>query len=176
MSSDGNPDIRMRQRILATVREFPGLHLREIARQLDTSVALVEYHVPMLEKAGVVRIDSDDRYVRLFAISSGPDLTPARRKQLAVLRHEWPLLIILRMLDVGAPLRHGELCDLLDMGKSKLSFHLKKLQGVGLVHKLDDGTFDLVQRTETADLLLSYQPTRDLRDRFSDLWANLYDA
>ena len=41
-----------RDRIRAIVVQFPGLHLREIARQMDISLALVQYHIPRLVEDG----------------------------------------------------------------------------------------------------------------------------
>lgn len=171
---DGSNDLRMRQRILALVREFPGLHLREVARQLDTSVALVEYHAPVLQEKNLVHVEPDGRYLRLYPEKEGHRLEPAKRRHLAVLRQEIPLQVCLRLLDAGGPLRHGELVDRLGIGKSKLSFHLGKLMATGLVHKDADGAFDLVDRESTTDLLLSHRPTPDLRDRFHELWVSFY--
>lgn len=164
----------MRQRILALVREFPGLHLREIARQLDTSVALVEYHAPALEEKGLIHLERDQRYLRLYPERGSERLTPNERRHVAVLRQELPLQVCLRLLDADGPLRHGELVDSLGISKSKLSFHLNKLTDAGLVHKVDDGAFDLVDREATTDLLVAHRPTPDLRDRFHDLWVSFY--
>jgi len=38
-------ELETRKKIYETVKRFPGLHLREIARQLDMSVPLVDYHL-----------------------------------------------------------------------------------------------------------------------------------
>ena len=166
-------DLEMRRRVLHVVQQYPGLHVREAARQLGTSLALVEYHVRLLEEAELVEVRRDDRYSRLFAVQrSGP--TEDERALLALLRERLPLRITLHLLDHGGPAKHGEIAQALAMGKSKLSFHLRKLEAAGIVARTDEGTFDLVQPRRVQRLLYTYKPTPDLREEFAKLWLALY--
>lgn len=168
-------DLDTRRRLYALVQSYPGLHIREAARQLETSVALVEYHAAILRDNGLLRQERDDRYVRLYAIagkSQGP--TDAERAQLKVLRERLPLRIALHLLDHDEPQQHKDIAKALDLGKSKLSFHLRKLEAAGIVAKAPDGRFVVCERTRLLDLLLNYQPTPDLRHEFADLWLSLY--
>jgi DNA-binding transcriptional ArsR family regulator len=170
----GPLDLETRRRIVATVREYPGLHLRELARQLDTSLALVEYHVAILTQNGLVRSERDERYVRLFAKGDAQEPSPREREALGALRAKIPLQVTLYLLDQEGPIQHKTMVDALGLGKSKLSFHLRKLEAAGLVRKTGDGRFEPVDRVRLQALLLEYQPTKDLRSEFADLWENLY--
>ncbi len=162
-----------RQRILDAVRRYPGIHLRELARELGMSIALVEYHVPFLQRNDLLITESDGSYTRLYA--TGENAVPAdRRPWLAVLRQEHPLRIVLALLGEDGPVRHGALHTTTGLGKSKLSFHLRKLESAGIVEKTPDG-FALVDRETTKRLLLRHRPTSDLRDRFAAFWAGFYD-
>lgn len=170
-------DLDIRRRIVATIQAYPGLHVRELARQLDTSVALVEYHIAILGQNGLLRQERDERYVRLYAAGSagkGPAPTARQRDQLAALRAKLPLQITLHLLDQEGPLQHKRICDDLDLGKSKLSFHLRKLEAAGVVRKDADGRFEPTDRPGLLALLLAYKPTPDLKDEFADLWSSLY--
>jgi predicted transcriptional regulator len=168
-------DLEMRRRLYALVQSYPGLHIREAARQLETSVALVEYHAAILRDNGFVRQERDDRYVRLFAVaasSEGP--TEAERVQLKLLRERIALRVTLHLLDQDGPVQHKAIAEALGLGKSKLSFHLRKLEAAGLVHKTPEGLFAVRERSRLLGLLLAYKPTPDLREEFGDLWLSLY--
>jgi predicted transcriptional regulator len=169
-------DLATRRRLYALVQAYPGLHIREAARQLETSVALVEYHAALLRENGLLREERDERYVRLFAVApaSGKGPTEAERRALAVLREKLPLRITLHLLDHDAPQQHKAIAEALELGKSKLSFHLRKLEAAGIVQKEADGRFVVRERARLLALLLSYQPTPDLREEFADVWLSLY--
>src|SRR5687767_9978262 len=170
----GDPllEVEMRRRLYATVRQYPGIHVREAARQLDTSLALVEYHLTLLRDHGLVSVEKDDRYARLYPREAGaPDKKD--RAAIAVLRERLPLQITLHLLDQGAT-KHKDLADALGMGKSKLSFHLRKLEAAGVVVKDDEGRFAAADATRLQRLLAAYPPTQDLRTAFADVWLALY--
>ncbi|HUR63168.1 MAG TPA: winged helix-turn-helix transcriptional regulator [Candidatus Thermoplasmatota archaeon] len=168
-------DLATRRRLYALVQEYPGLHIREAARQMETSVALVEYHAALLRENGLLREERDERYVRLFAVAKdakGP--TEAERRSLSTLRERLPLRITLHLLDQDGPQQHKAIAQALGLGKSKLSFHLRKLEAAGIVEKGADGRFAVRERARLLALLLSFQPTPDLREEFADLWLSLY--
>ena len=163
--------LETRRRFLRMVRDYPGLHLREIARQMDTSVALVEYNLPFLVDAGAVRTEQDERYLRVYPVGEGAP-TRAERALLGPLRSEIALHIVLFLLDRG-PTRHKDICEALDLGKSKLSFYLRKLEDAGLVRQAKDG-FTVEKPARVKRLLLERRPTPDLRERFAELWLGFY--
>lgn len=160
-------DLEFRRELYATVREFPGLHVRELARQLGTSVALIEYHIPVLLESELIAIESD-RYQRVF-----PAGTPEKnRKWLGILREEHPARIVLLLLNEGA-LRHGEICEQLEMGKSKATFHLKKMIAAGLVKK-EGPQFYVADTKKVTQILVANRPTRAALANFASLWSNFY--
>ncbi len=165
-------DLGMRRRIYALVQGYPGIHVREAARQLDTSMALIEYHVAVLEQHGLVMRERDDNHIRLYASASTP--APADRAKLGVLRERLPLQVSLYLLDRGEGVAHGRIAQDLGMGKSKLSFHLRKLEAAGIVRKQDDGQFALIDGPGLQRLLLEHEPTPELRRDFADVWLKLY--
>ncbi len=171
----GGPlDLDIRRRIYATIQAYPGLHVRELARQLETSVALVEYHLAILGQNGLVRVERDERYARLFAKGDAAAPSARERDALGALRAKLPLQITLYLLDQEEAVQHKRICDDLGLGKSKLSFHLRKLEAAGVVRKSADGRFEPADRARLLALLLAYQPTPDMRTEFADLWASLY--
>jgi DNA-binding transcriptional ArsR family regulator len=106
------------------------------------------------------------------AKGSGP--TAAEREVLQALRARLPLQVTLYLLDQDGPVQHKRLCADLDLGKSTLSFHLRKLEAAGVVRKTPDGRFEPRERAHLLRLLLAYQPTPDLLQEFADTWSSLY--
>ena len=177
MAQDPKPDpllaLEMRRRLYATVRQYPGIHVREAARQLDTSLALVEYHLNLLRENGLVTVEKDDRYARLYARDAAASPDKKDRVAVAILRERLPLQVTLHLLDKG-PTKHKDLADALGMGKSKLSFHLRKLETAGVVAKDVAGRFLVGDPKRVDRLLAAYPPTRDLQEEFADVWLGLY--
>ena len=158
-----------RARILAMIAQYPGLHVRELARQLDASQARVAYHIPIMVGAGAVEERRTDGALHLFA--KGDRLKAHDRDVLALLRRPLPLQIVLQLLDEPG-LRHAALASSLGLGKSKLSFHLKKMVELGIVD-LHDGV-QLIRPNQLRKLLEGQRATPDLRTRFADMWESFY--
>jgi predicted transcriptional regulator len=171
-SRDPILELEMRRRLHALVQDYPGIHIREAARQLDTSQALVEYHVALLRDHGLLTVEKEDRYARLFPVGKAAQ-SPADRASVGLLRERLPLRVTLHLLDNG-PTKHKDLADALDLGKSKLSFHLRKLEAAGLVGKDAEGRFEVRDAARVRSLLDAFPPTKDLREEFADVWLSLY--
>jgi predicted transcriptional regulator len=165
-------ELAIRRRLYAVVKEYPGIHVREAARQLGTSMALVEYHLALLRDHGLVSVVKEDRYARLYP-TDAPAPRPADREQVGLLRQRLPLRVTLTLLDDG-PTKHKDLADALGLGKSTLSFHLRKLETAGLVQRDAEGRFAVREPARVLRLLLAFPPTRDLRQEFADVWLSLY--
>jgi predicted transcriptional regulator len=165
-------ELATRRRLYGVVKEYPGIHVREAARQMRTSMALVEYHLALLREHGLVTVSKEDGYARLYP-ADAPAPGPGEREQLGLLRQRLPLRITLTLLDDG-PTKHKELADALGLGKSTLSFHLRKLEAAGLVARDAEGRFAVKDAPRVLRLLLAFPPTRDLRQAFADVWLSLY--
>ena len=168
-------DLETRRRFIALIQKYPGLHVREAARQLGEDQALLAYHLPKLVEAGLVIEEKGARYSRLFPTRAGRPVpaSPQERKMLAVLREPIALKTVLFLLDNG-PARHGQLATGLGMLKGHLSYHVGKLQKAGVVRRTATGEIELENRTRMLRLLLENEPTKDLLDRFLSLWNTLY--
>lgn len=165
-------ELATRRRLYAVVKEYPGIHVREAARQLGTSMALVEYHLALLREHGLVRVSKEDGYARLYP-TDAPAPSASERERIGLLRQRLPLRVTLTLLDDG-PAKHKDLAEALGLGKSTLSFHLRKLEAAGLVARDAEGRFAVRDPPRVLRLLLAYPPTQDLRQAFADVWLSLY--
>lgn len=158
----------MREKILGLVRDYPGLHLRELARQADTSLNLVQYHVQHLEADGLVELALQGGKVQVFP----PDIRKAERVTLGHLRNRNRLRIVMVVLENG-PVPHGAILYHIRMGKSTLSFHLRDLEEAKVVEKADGG-YVVPDEKNVRALLGRYPPTPDAADRMGELWTAFY--
>lgn len=167
----------MRRRIYQCIMQYPGLHVRELARQLDTSASLVEYHLNHLLARGLVTEMREDRYQRLYPAEGQAALLGVHeRRVLGLLREPIPLSVLLFMLDQeGVTAKHKDICEALGLGKSKLTFHLKKLQAAEVIEKTPEGSFRVRKPEMVSWLMVAYQPTPDLKQKFAELWLSLYE-
>jgi predicted transcriptional regulator len=169
--------VDMRKLVYDAVRRYPGIHLRNLERQVGTSAALAQYHLKHLVDEGFVEVHDQGGYTRYYPTSKGKSarVTAKDVPILGLLREGPALHIVLVLLDHG-PKTHGELARETKIGKSTLSYHLAKLAEVGIVERVpSQPALRLANRDYIYRLLLTYSPTPDLLDTLSDLWRDLYE-
>lgn len=173
-------ELETRREIFDLVKQVPGLHMREISRKLDMSIALVEYHLNYLEENGVISAITEGGYKRYYSKGiegedTGPEIGYADRRVLGVLRQRIPLQITLFLLK-NKKATLTRLSEALEMSPSKLSFHLKKLTKSGIVSKLkrEEGKgYKIEEERRILRLLIINKPPKDMLEEFSDLWEGL---
>lgn len=172
-------DVEMRRRILSLVNAYPGLHLRELQRRAETSSMLVEYHLNVLERMGLVTSVEEGGYRRFFpAKGASVPLGRTEKRWLGLLRQQVPLGIALYLIEhEGAA--HKDLADVVPVTKSTLTYHLKNMEAAGFIVREPPGTgriFRLANRDHTLALLRAYYPTPDLIASYGDMWETIFGA
>lgn len=140
------------KRIVAFVKRYPGVHVREIERQLGLPDRLVAYHVPALIGSGRVLLRSNAGYARLY-----PAAWRRRRDKtldrVAALRHPVAHAVATRLAVAAA--RHGELARQIGVPKASVSYHLHALAALGLVNRERRGRRRLYAPTSALGPLLA---------------------
>src|SRR5437899_12320346 len=112
--------VKTRRDLYEFVRRNPGFHLREISRELNLSITLVDYHLRFLEKHELLTSAVDGEYKRFYpssvpgAADARPALIDSEKQVLPFLRQPVPLCPIAFLLDPDAAtptaiLQHGAL-------------------------------------------------------------------
>lgn len=174
---DLNMDLERRQAVLRLIQEYPGLHLSEIARRLDWSPMLAEYHLHMLEKHELVSSMEEDHYRRYYAKveQHGIRVDPmgaSEKRLLALLRHPVRLHIVTFLAAHGEG-RNRDMAEALGLSRPATSYQLAKLLRSQVVAKDDADVYHLVDPEEILRLLRLYKPPEDLVERFRSLWDRL---
>lgn len=162
----------IKKRLMRLVEEYPGLHLRELARQADISEALAGYHLDRLVEEDHVESRTEKGFRRFYP-AGAPAPTEDEQEMLSMLRRATPLEIVVYLLEEG-PSSHREITDQLDLAKSTVSYHLDKLREAGIVVQDDEGLYMLDDPRGIERLLIRWEPPTGLTDQFADLWERFY--
>jgi len=175
-------ELETRRAIYNLVLSQPGLHLREIQRQLGMHINLVEYHMHHLMASELVVSVDQEGYVRFFASQAPGEgsrvdrLTSQDKRVLGMMRQPMPLRIMVYLLAAGTA-QHKDVCDHLGCAPSTLTYHMKKLVRGRIVVQRSAGEgkgYYLADRRGVARLLMLYRPAPfDQVDAFTELWLDL---
>ena len=154
--------VRTRRDLYQYVRSNPGFHLREIARVLNLSITLADYHLRFLEKNELVSWTMDGEYKRYYPRSqpgdadARPALTEEQKRVLAYLRQPVPFRILAFLMERESS-THKEILEHVPVSPSTLSHHLKKMQYAGVLAQAEErGGYRVASPTLVARLMASY--------------------
>jgi predicted transcriptional regulator len=174
MVDEAPPSGEVRRAVYRHVLQFPGVHLRGVEQQLGISSALASYHLHELEKGGWLRSYDMEGYMRWFPghRSKEAKLTRKERRILGLLREEAAFRTALLLLDKGS-VTHGALAERLGLAKSTVSYHIARMERIGLLRRTPEG-IELADADLAESLLLRYEPAPDIHGRFRRMWEDLY--
>ena len=172
--------VAARRRLHRLVRDFPGLHLSEVARQAGLETNHAKYHLDQLARHGLVSALGEAGRVRFYPRRPGPlgaqeALSAADKRVLAILRQPVPLQAVVLLADRGT-MTHAELEAEVPVRRSTLHYHMAKLVRAGIVQRGEKGrerTYDLADPDRTMDLLMQYRPPDALVKGFLQAWEAL---
>jgi len=158
---------RVRIKLLVSLQ--PGLHLRELQRQIGLSFSSIRYHVTKLAKEGEIdRVDGNG-YSRIFP----PGVDSAEKILLSLVRKGTDHKILSCFLKERS-LSQQRLTDLTRLAKSTISVHLATLLESGVVRTKageERKIFELTDRAKIETMIDQYPHVLSkATHRFIDLW------
>lgn len=178
-----NPDPQahaLRRRLLDTIHEYPGLHLRELARMTDLSAQHAQYHLRVLEKVGAIASVRERQQVRFYLtqatpVGDLPTIGARDRELLELLRRPATLQILVRLL-LDGPLTLSSLARKCGVTPATTYHHLERIQRLGVVGRSPDAPpprWSLVEPERIRSLLVQHQPPPRLVEGFLEAWQRL---
>lgn len=149
-----------RNSIFELIKQNEGLHFRKICRMLDKKMGVVQYHVSVLEKSGMIRSIRDGRYKCFFAADSyrmaniAPDQRNPVEDQLretivTSLRRKTPQVLIKHLAKTNEA-SHQALSDVAGVSPQAITFHTQRLQNFNIISSKKEGRQKFYCLTPTA--------------------------
>ncbi|HZW58022.1 MAG TPA: winged helix-turn-helix transcriptional regulator [Nitrososphaerales archaeon] len=152
--------------IFDLIKAHPGIHLREIQREMSVTMGTIQYHLYNLEKERKIVSRSRFGYKRFYANFVFGD---SQIDVLDILAQDVEREVILYL--IGNPgSSQKALCEHCNLSPATIDWHIKKLQKAGFLESTREGgyvkyalTFD---QAEVLELVRSYHPS------IWERWAN----
>jgi predicted transcriptional regulator len=127
----------IRERILKFITEHPGTHLRQIKRELNLAMGVIQYHLHVLERERKVLSRRTGIYRRFYASLIFGD---SQISILGVLSQEVERELVLYLIqNPGATQK--DVAEFANVSPATIHWHIKKLKESGLVEAKHEGTF-----------------------------------
>ncbi len=159
-----------RQKIYATLKKSPGLHIRELQRILSIPLASLQYHLNYMSRRNIIVEEKSEHYTRYYC----NPLDPEEKKLLTVLRQKRLRDIVLIVL-VSKKAKYRFIVDELKIPTSTVSFYLKSLIENNVIERTKVGyenLYTIKNEDRIAKILIAYQSS--LLDTLVDKWANTW--
>jgi predicted transcriptional regulator len=177
MYSDKAPlGLPTRKKVYSIIEKAPGLHFRELQRRSRMAVGALQYHLEVLEKAHLIKKGKKGKFVRYYSVrkpleGEGENLMP-------LLRQEVVRRIAIFLLSRKRAPANTTIAKAVGLSPSTCTFHLKKLEEMGLVEKRKSHRKTLIYLKEpesVGNLLSAYRKSflDELVDNFADIWDEL---
>jgi predicted transcriptional regulator len=134
------------------VKTNPGVHFRGICEGLGLSIGVVQYHLSVLERAGLLTAYVDGQNKRYFEAK----VAESDAALISLLRHETAGKILITLSQNGSVL-HRDLACSLGISSQALSWQMSQLKPTGLIDAQKIGVnvrYSLNSNSATAKVLL----------------------
>jgi predicted transcriptional regulator len=160
-----------RTRIFEFIRTHPGSHLREIKRELNLAMGVIQYHLYGLEREQEIISRRRGLHRRYYATHVFGD---RQLEILDTLSQETERDILLFLIQ-NPDATQKELSEYLRISPASINWHMRRLSDTGLTEAKHDRTnvryLIRDDRAEILALLKSYHPA--VWDRWADRLANI---
>ena len=127
----------MRQDLLRTIEQAPGIHLRELAGRHGTAVTNTQWHLRKLEMAGLVKTQKVQGRRLYYPVQGGLASRTAAIENAAMANPNAGRVTDYLAANAGSNQR--ALAEALGMNPGTVRWHLRKLESAGLVRSIQEG-------------------------------------
>jgi predicted transcriptional regulator len=126
--------LETRSRIFAHITKMPGIHFRELSRQVHTGAGNLDHHLQALCTHGLIKAERSRGRVQFYPAG----VSAAEREVLGVLRERTYRRILLCLLRFG-PLTHRELVRRSGRSPSAITWYVRQLEDRRLLEEAREG-------------------------------------
>lgn len=167
-------ELDARKRIYRHIEANPGVHMRQLSRDLEMPLGTLEYHLHHMESADLLSTREDGRFKAYFTNT----MMDRRDKDVLYwLRQRIPRRISTALL-LHPGWTHRDLIADVGVGASTVTFHIKKLLNAAIVREERHGRMKrywVIDAERVANVLIRYRQSflDDLVDRFAEAWLGI---
>ena len=158
-----------RNAVYQLIKEKPGLHFRQICRELNKRMGVIQYHVSVLEKTNFIRSVRDGRYKCFFAhktegncqiqVPDGVD-KDIRETMLTNMRRKTPKVLLAHLIENNqSSTSHQELSKICDVSPQAITFHCQRLERCNIIASEKKGRQKYYYLTEDAMTIVDSTPS-----------------
>jgi predicted transcriptional regulator len=131
------------------ITNTPGLHCRELARQLTIPYSTLKYHLNCLDKQGLIDTEREGKYLHYYQANT---ICIKERKLVCVLRKEPAKQITLFLLTNGHA-SQKELSKNVQKRPTTIAFYLQKLLELNIITPMivSEGTIHTTKKQKGSD-------------------------
>lgn len=168
-------ELQSRDRLYKAIEENPGLHFRELQRRSGMAVGSLQYHLQVLERHHLVRIEKTGKFSRFYSVR-GPQLGD-KQVLMSFLRKPTVRRIVLFLIEKKRA-ANDQISKKCELSPSTVSWHMNELLSKGIVGKRKRGrkiAYFISDPVGTAELLKGYRESfvDELVDNFVQVWDNV---
>ncbi|MHB8567674.1 MAG: winged helix-turn-helix transcriptional regulator [Nitrososphaerales archaeon] len=169
-TSSNQSDSSTRVQIELYIKKHPGAHLRQVKRELNIAMGVIQYHLYSLEKDRKILSRRKGLYKRFY---SNLVFGPAQYEILDVLSQETERDLLLHIIsNPGA--NQKQLSEYASISPGTINWHIKRLVEAGLVQTRREGPYVRYEAKcdpdEVLRLLRGFHPS--IWERWADRLAN----
>ncbi len=127
-----------RRKIIELILENPGVHFRELKRNLEISSGNLTWHIEILVKYNVIKRKIIDKYVAYFPYYDKNPLSNINIK----LQKSKLTLKTLKKIKQNPGIWSTEIAKIFNVSKNVIGYHVRKLIDLGLVNSLKEGNMN----------------------------------
>ena len=124
-----------RRKIIGLILENPGIHFRELKRNLNISSGNLTWHIEILHKYNVIKKQILQKYVAYFPYY---DKNPLSNIDLNLQKSKLTLKT-LKKIKENPGICNTEIAKIFKVSKNVIGYHVKKLIDLGLINSVKDG-------------------------------------
>ncbi len=165
-------ELGIRDDLHSLISRCPGIHFREIQRRVQVATGQLSHHLRLLVKAGLLRTESDGKYLRYYA---EVDMNLEEKRVLELAHRRSVRRILLCLLEYDA-CNNQQLTEELNLAPSTVSWHIKRLIEENLVSKRTAGResfYSLNDAEFVRQVLVKYRAS--LMDRLVDGFVEMWE-
>lgn len=163
--------------IIQLIEKYPGLGLRELARELEVSAQSLKYSTDLLLEQKTITVKKDGKYLRFYAKDF--EIDDFEEKILNCFRKSQLLNVIMIFLNAYKKnkkeiLKNQEILERIEVHSAgTITYYLNQLTENSIIEKTKEG-FRLINPALIESLLKKYRPTHSIIDNFINLWTDYF--